>query len=504
MKHRITGIIAAAAILLGGTTSCLEKYPGSYIPEAEAMQTFNDAEQHLTGIYISLMSGYLYSGYLTLLPDIQADLAYAVEGNTNTYGDFWQWTIQSTDTEIEGVYGALYSVIGNCNFYLDCIEGVMSRETDDEKLATLDTYTGEVYTIRAMCYLELLKCYCKAYDPATAADELGVVLRTKYFEEEPTVRASLEDSYALVLSDLEMAESLLDNEDDVANSYYMSAAAAQALHARTALYMQDWDTAIEYAGKLISNDAFALSGTATNAQTGYAAFLSLWYFDVGTELIWEIGFTNTSYGGALGQVFLNYNRDYAYFYPDYVPAQWVLNLYGSTDIRYDGYFADENVTGIYVGYDNGLSWPLLVKYYGNRTFTNSYRIYHVSMPKPLRLAEQYLIRAEAYCRLGRYSQAQADLNALSSSRSGGNVSVSADNWLETISQERVKELYMEGFRLHDLKRWGMGFTRTPQSCSQAEGSSLSVSPDNPLFVWPIPQHELQAPGSQIQPNESNR
>ena len=69
---------------------------------------------------------------------------------------------------------------------------------------------------------------------------------------------------------------------------------------------------------------------------------------------------------------------------------------------------------------------------------------------------------------------------------------------------------MEGFRLHDIKRWGKlyrngeGFTRTPQQQSLAEGSSLSVKADNPLFVWPIPQHELESPGSEIQPNESNK
>ena len=33
---------------------------------------------------------------------------------------------------------------------------------------------------------------------------------------------------------------------------------------------------------------------------------------------------------------------------------------------------------------------------------------------------------------------------------------------------------------------------------------LAQDPDNPLFVWPIPQHELESPGSEILPNESNR
>ena len=169
-------------------------------------------------------------------------------------------------------------------------------------------------------------------------------------------------------------------------------------------------------------------------------------------------------------------------------------------MRYNAYFAQ-----LQTGYSHQLSWPLLVKYYGNQALMQN-MIYHVNMPKPLRLAEQYLIRAEAYCEKGNYGAASADLTKLRESRysSGGTVSVNAGNWLQTISDERVRELYMEGFRLQDLKRWGKGFERTPQSQTQSEGSSLKIDAGDPLFVWPIPNHEIVSPGSQIQPNESNR
>ena len=73
-----------------------------------------------------------------------------------------------------------------------------------------------------------------------------------------------------------------------------------------------------------------------------------------------------------------------------------------------------------------------------------------------------------------------------------------------IEEERVKELYMEGFRLTDLKRWHKGFERTPQSQSISNGSSLKIMADDALFVWPIPQHELESPGASIAPNESNK
>jgi len=491
---------AAVAALVFGLNSCLEKLPGDYILEEEGMQTFADAEQTLTGIYTAYMSSALYSGYLTLLPDIQADLVYAVQGNSNTFGTHWLWDIRSTNAEIESVYAALYRVIGRCNFYLDKVDALRSSLTDDAEIQYLDYYTGEVYCARGLAYSELLRCFCKAYDPATAENELGLVLADSYFGEKPQTRASLKASYDFVLNDLKKAEEMLDDENDYFDAPYFTNAAAHAIHARVALYMQDWDEAVKHSTKLIESDAFALA-TAKAYVTSTQTFLDyLWTNDTSYENIWRIGYTDTSYGGAQGSVFLNFSNDFTYYYPDYVPAQWALDLYTSGDGRYNAYFAN-----LQTGYAHGLTWPLLVKYYGNESLMANL-IYHVNMPKPLRLAEQYLIRAEAYCNMGNYAGASADLTALSESRhvAGGSLSVNASNWEQTISDERVKELFMEGFRLHDLKRWGKGFQRTPQAQTQIEGSSLKIEAGNPLFVWPIPNQEIVAPGSQIQPNESNR
>lgn len=508
MMKKIVYFVVTLSLMVS-TTSCLDKMPQSAIPVDEAMQSYNDAEQTVTGIYSMMKSGALWSGALTLLPDIQADLVYAVDGYSNTYGQHWLWDIRSTNSEIESVYAALYGIISNCNFYLEKIDAVIAKQTDDERITILEQYTGEVYTIRALCYSELLKLYCKAYDPATADKELGVVLRKTYSEPERSVRASLKESYEFVVEDLKKAEEILDPDYDVYSSYYMTNAVAHALHARVALYMQDWESAIEHSTAVIEqeNGMYALSPANVTYTNGMTYFDYMWNYDLATETIWQVGFTTTSYGGALGQVFLSFNNDYTYYYPDYVPAQWVLDLYVSGDMRYNAYFAN-----LSTGYDHGLQWPLLVKYYGNQEFIGYY-IYHVSMPKPFRLAEQYLIRAEAHCRKDNpdFSAASRDISTLRESRfqSGGAISLTADNCIEQIANERARELYMEGHRLQDIKRWGdlynngNGFTRTPQKSTLSEGSSLSVKADDPRFVWPIPQHELEAPGSEVEPNESN-
>ena len=509
MKTTIKYFVAIVATLMA-TTSCLDKMPESAITVDEAMQSYEDAEQTVTGIYSMMKSSALWSGYLTLLPDIQADLVYAVDGYSNTYGNHWLWDIRTTGSEIQAVYASLYGIISNCNFFLERIDGIVAKQTLDEKITILEQYTGEVYAIRALCYSELLKLYSKAYDPATADKELGVVLRKGYSEPERSIRASLKESYEFVVSDLERAEKLLDPAYDTYSSYYMTNAVAHAIHARVALYMQDWEAAIEHSTAVIEqeNGMYSLSAANELYTSEMTFFDYMWNYDLATETIWQVGFTPTSYGGALGQVFLSFNNDFTYYYPDYVPAQWVLDLYTSGDMRYNSYFAT-----LTTGYDHALTWPLLIKYYGNQEFIG-YHIYHVVMPKPFRLAEQYLIRAEAHCRKDTpdFSKASKDINALREARfsgGGGSVSLTADNCIEEIANERVRELYMEGHRLQDIKRWGKlyrggeGFTRTPQNNSLAEGSSISVKADDPRFVWPIPQHELEAPGSEVQPNESN-
>lgn len=503
IMKRITNASAAfvSAVLL--CSSCLDKVPSDAIMTDKSMTSYSEAEQVLYGIYSDWKSSSLYSGLLTLLPDIQCDLVYAINGNTNTYVDIWQWNILPTNRYVESVYASLYSVIGDCNFFLDNLPALRRKITDDTELAILEDFEGEVKVSRALAYSELIRLFCNAYDPATAENELGVVLVSRFDGSEPAIRADLKKSYEFVLKDLEDAERLLLEEDDPGyNNIYFSLTTAQALHARVALYMQNWEDAVKYSTLVLDKkEKYELSSARTVYSNNLTYFDYLWQYDTGFEIIWKVGFTATSFGGTLGSPFLHLTTDYAHYYPDFVPSSYALGLYDPSDLRYDTYFLD-----VTTGYPHGLTWPVLVKYFGNQNFISSANLYELHMPKPFRLAEQFLIRAEANCRLKNFYMASEDLSKLRTTRyaTGGSISVSEANWLDTISEERVRELYMEGFRLSDLKRWHMGFTRKPQSQSLSEGSSLSISADDPLFTWPIPKHEIESPGSQIVGNLSNK
>lgn len=496
-------LLGVAAMLF--STSCLDKDPTHAILADQSITTVEEANQAVMGIYSDFMSRYLYSGNLTLLPDIQSDLVYAVNGYSNAYGDIWRWNINPTNADIEAVYGSLYKVIGACNFFFEQVAKWENNIVDDD-YEKLEAYKGEVHFARALAYSELIKCFCKAYDPATAKDELGVVLVSSYSNPGEMKRASLYDSYQFVLDDLTKAYDYMEPEEgttlvasDYYDSPYFNEFTVQALMARVYLYMQDWDNAIKYSSELIDSDLYMLSSATTVYTNDMSYYDYMWKYDASTETIWKVGFLPTSYGGALGQVFLNF--DEISYRPDYVPGQAALNTYEGNDLRYVSFFQD-----MPTGYAHGLVWPLLVKYYGNMEFVSNYRIYHVNMPKVFRLSEQYLIRAEAYCQKEDFAKASADISTLRQARyqTYGSATLTSENWLDEIDKERLRELFMEGFRLQDLKRWGKGFERKPQEQSVRDGSSLKIEAGNPLFVWPIPQHELDLPGSAIEPNESNK
>lgn len=496
------------AALAFSFTSCLDKYPENAILSGNAIKTVSDVDQAVIGIYDSFKSPALYSGNLTLLPDIQTDLVYGINGNTGAYGPIWRWKdILSNNTDIENVYSGLYDVIARCNFLFDNVENVREKISDDKQLDKLDQCCGEAHFARALAYAELIKLFCKSYEgDDAAANELGVVITTHYRGDEEIKRASLKDSYDFVLNELDEAERLLKLEENfnaaqtpLFNSPYFNEYTIYALRARVALYMQKWEDAVKYSSKLIDSGYYRLSSCTEQYSPGISYYKYMWTSDQSTETIWQVAFTPTSYGGALGRIFFNY--DFSTVRPDYVPASWVLGLYDGADLRLETFFKS-----MQTGYSHKLNWPLLIKYFGNQTFTEQFGILHVSMPKVFRLSEQYLIRAEAYCQLKDFAKAGKDLTTLRSARltSSGNIVITEDNWLDQISDERVRELYMEGFRLQDLKRWHRGFERKPQAQSLVSGSRLKVEKDDPFFVWPIPLHEIEAPGSVIQPNESNK
>lgn len=496
-------------LALGGS-SCsgfLDQYPDSAIPEEEAMKTLADCDAVVTGIYSAFKSSALYSGSMTLLPDIQADMAYASTTNTGQYADTYRWDIKPTNSEMESVYYGLYTIVSRCNFFLDYKDQVWGTLTTDKEKATFNKRLGEVHFARALAYAELIRTFCEAYTPATADKEnMGISLPTTYADDEPMVkRSTLRESYQQVLADLLIAEKNIPADRAASDNIYFSPGVVNALRARVCLYMGEYKEAVKAAGRVIDSKVYSLADATTkyyqvgNAQ--YSQYEYMWRYDSSEEIIWKIGFSSTSYGGALGRTFLGFNG--ASYNPQYLFAEEILKLYEDGDYRAGTFCAQQaNLEGDPV--------YMIIKYPGNLELDGGSTKRFLNMPKPLRLSETYLIRAEAYYYLNDEDNSNKDLSSLLRKRIKGfdRSSASGKDLLELIQKERARELFMEGFRLSDLKRWNLPVERKKQlyTMDGAKNNQLKVLKSDARYrftTWPIPKHEIEATNGVVVGNASN-
>ena len=103
----------------------------------------------------------------------------------------------------------------------------------------------------------------------------------------------------------------------------------------------------------------------------------------------------------------------------------------------------------------------------------------------MRLAETYLLRAEAYVIKGDKAAAAADINALR--RRAGSADILASNVnIDAVLDERLRELYAEELRMLTLTRMGLLYDRNKR---YNEKSGLTIEPYHNL--WPIPFSEIE-------------
>ena len=490
-----------------GATSCsdfLDRYPDSAIPEKDAMKTLDDCSEVVTGIYSEFKNGALYSGPLTILPDIQADMAYASSTNMGQYTAAYRWEIKPNDTDVESIYAGLYKIVARCNFFLDYKDQVYETLTKEEDKKTFEKRLGDVYFARALAFADLIRTFCEAYTEENKdTPDMGISLPMTYAEAVPKVkRSTLYESYKQVLDDLEQAEKYIPAERSVADSPYFSIGAVNALRARVCLYMLDYEGAVKAATKVIGSKIYTLADAttpyATVGDTQISEYQYMWRYDEADEIIWKVAMSSDSYGGSLGNVFLNYNG--ATYNPQYIFSEQILNLYESNDFRTSVFCAQQENSA-------GNTVYMIVKYPGNPNLDGGLQQNFINMPKPLRLSEVYLIRAEAYYNLGKATEASQDLTALKRKRyqSFGSFSAEGEDLIKEIRNERIRELYMEGFRLSDMKRWGLDLVRKKQlyTMDGPSNNELKRTKDHPLFTWPIPKNEIEATNGVVKGNRSN-
>jgi len=474
-------IFLALIIFLGGLLiSCesfLDRYPHSEVAMEEVLQSEEDFEVALRGVYAGFKSPDYYGRYFTVYPDVMTDEVVAVVGFTNQLGILHNWAYNALDADIKAMWRQMYSVIARANTIINQIDGIDGEEEN------LKQIKGEALTARALAHFDLVRLFAKSYSSSASAD-WGIPYMTEFVTSEPN-RDNLSIVYSSIIDDLEEALTLMSVQEN--DSPYLTPAAAEALLARIYLYMGEWEQAIIYAEKVINE------GTYGYALASGDDFANMWINDTGSEIIWKVGLTaNDAAGKFPGYNY--YNDSQGKPNPDYIPTDNFLAIYDTAkDIRYQTYFVTEET-------NNGVDLILCRKYPTNPDFASIANANGANMPKVFRLAEQYLICAEAYAELDFNDEAWSYIQDLRAQRIE-DYDAEADpvpvNLKEEIFNERKRELAFEGHLWFDYKRKGLGFTRqgrTGTGNNQYANSSgeLVISADNYRWLLPVPQDEINA------------
>lgn len=480
MKRLYKTITLLPVALLLHSCFSLDQEPYQEASQENLIQNVGDAQMALNGIYATLRNQ--HQGECMYATDIQADfLNMAITANPEFLPELHCWTDFSTSNETTArIWRNKFLLIQNINIFLEAFQRLPQEPA-------LESLKGQLYLSRAFCYAYLATHYCQAYDTQNAATQLGLPLTERPVVKNFPQRSSLKETYEFILADIVRAEPLLTT---TVTTDLFSQDAAKALKARVLLYQNKWEEAYAVATDLIDAARYPL------VQSAFA-LAAIWTDDATAESITQLHASATAADGRelpLGVNDIYINSKGNTLQPKFIPTQTFVDLFDNADRRKRIFFRRGEIAGH--------SFYMLNKYPNNELLKRSdeenetYR----HLPKLLRIAETYLIAAEAAYRKGDTSNAQKYLNALRQSRGLAAVALTGEPLWTEIQNERNRELCFEGFRLIDLKRWGLGVVRgTPQQQDliikrvPAQFHELNIAPSTANYykiVWPIPASDI--------------
>ena len=425
-------MMVAAAVLVTACDSALVTDPTASIDSEGALGTARGIELAVNGAYRSLQAG---SREFTAYPDVYGD-NLDFTGTYQTDREFGLRDITTANGAVLGLWADCYDGINRANEVLAAIPEVSELTSSQEAL-----FKGAALFVRAAHYFGLVQWFGGVPVVLTPSKGVG--------EESLVSRSTKEQTLAQVIEDLEEAANVLPAGKDPGKA---TKGAANAALAKAYLEAGNYALARDKATAVISDPSYSLvSNFATLFTTKHSS-----------ESIYEIQFT------------VNNSNSLAFWYfPQALDGRWgfspteeLYNLYGPTDSRRDAS----------IRIDGGKRY--VYKYTSISSGDDNVFL--------LRLAEMYLIRAEANARLGASdATVLADINVIRARAGATPVSVSGQAaLLDAVLKERRLELAFEGHRFFDLRRLG-----------QAQ-SKLQIAADKLLL--PLPQAEMDVNPNLVQ------
>jgi len=342
----------------------------------------------------------------------------------NSWSAYYANEYTTQNSVIGYIWSYAYSSIYQSN---DFISRLSSSDLLSE--STKNQYIGEAYWFRAYDYLLLVNLF----------GDVPKVTSTTYDENSTSPRTPKSEIFDLIISDLQQSQKLLESSTE--GNTRVTADAATALLARAYLHAEQWDNAVAEASKLIPTDD---KGSGTKYKL---AEFSRIYKANSSETILQSN--QSGFGGS--DTYVGYTRPGILFIPYTTRANYLLSDALVADIRSDSSDLRNDWVGVLKSGSTTYYYPY--KYKNDDTPSSSDDYEYLIF---LRLTEQYLIRAEAYARLGNCSDAVNDINRVRKRAGQGEFASSdKDEILLEIETQRRKEFFSEqAFRWIDLNRTG--------------------------------------------------
>lgn len=422
-------------------------------------QVFSDdamAEAAVRGIYSHFMGSNSCNGYrISRWGGFSADELTYFGTNVNIV-QFEENSLLADNSYISQLWTYAYTIIYRANAV---IKGVAA--SNDISADANTQFTGEALFLRAFVHFYLVNLF----------GDIPLVTETDYLVNTKITRTPVATVYQQIEADLQEAVELLQDDYPSAGRYRANKAVALALLARVYLYQEKWADAESTATTVLDNTAYMLVDFSQITLPG------------NNEAIWQMSNYNER----------PYTHEGSYLYG---------NLYSNTNAKNalrDDFVGTDLLPGVFEEGDaRKTAWVYLDRYYKAYMVPYKYRSYtSLATTNPddsreenstvLRLAEQYLIRAEARAQQGKLDLAIADLDVIRARAelpliADTNSGISQSDLLDAIMQERRVELFTEwGHRWFDLKRTGKAVT--------VLGTIKTGFTANDL-LYPIPESEL--------------
>ena len=411
---------AMVPCLLFFISSC-EDFTATDTPRTEmgSAAVFEDdqtATSAITGIYSRMMSGVGFaSGYFGSITHIGALSADELENYDLSLAAFYNNTLTPDNDRLRAsLWTEPYQYIYTVNLVL---EGLSKSSGISDTVK--DQLTGEAKFIRAFCYFYLVNFF----------GDVPLHLTSDYRENMGSQRTTGDEVYRQIILDLKEAQALLTDDYSFSDGERIrpNTWAATALLARVYLYLEAWEDAEKQASAIINNTSLY---TLSNVDS---VFLKN-----SKEAIWQLMPSVSS---------INTWEGLRYILVTTPPTTQTISTgllarFETGDIRREEWIGE-------ISSDTG-SWyyPFKYKIRLGSTLTEYSMVF--------RLAEQYLVRAEARAQQEDITGAQYDLNTVRN-RAGleNTMATTREELLDAIMHERRVELFTEwGHRWLDLKRTG--------------------------------------------------